>query len=301
MPLKKPPSVLRMSALLVLSLSMFVSVLMMHGDARAQIISLSYRAHHAMGGPEHDHRLQQMEADDAVRKLRIKQAVLSRREELLRYQLRLLEQERLRMGSSEDERLLESLRESRDELLMLLKDQQSVDRSVADYLRQMWDAEQQAKAISSQIQAPKKIFINWPVEPRRGLSAHFHDKEYEKFFGIPHKAIDIPVAQNSEIVSAGDGKVKKIADNGMGYSYVIIDHGGYVTLYGHITQFLVSEGMSVKEGQPIALSGGRPGTRGAGPISTGPHLHFELIVDGKHIDPKPYLPYRRQLHVKPTL
>ena len=64
---------------------------------------------------------------------------------------------------------------------------------------------------------------------------------------------------------------------------------GYATLYGHVSSFLVKKGDVVMKGQAIAFSGGTPGTHGAGPMTTGPHLHLELTKDGKHIDPRSVL------------
>jgi murein DD-endopeptidase MepM/ murein hydrolase activator NlpD len=76
-----------------------------------------------------------------------------------------------------------------------------------------------------------------------------------------------------------------------GYSYILIVHrDGYATLYGHLSSFLVATGDQVKKGQVIGLSGATPGTHGAGPMTTGPHLHFEVIKNGKHIDPLSVLP-----------
>ena len=84
--------------------------------------------------------------------------------------------------------------------------------------------------------------------------------------------------------------VQTVADNGFGYSYLIIKHEGGATVYGHVSEFLVQEGDIVTDGQPIAKSGGRPGSKGAGGMTTGPHLHFELYVNGAATDPLAYLP-----------
>ncbi|NLM50374.1 MAG: M23 family metallopeptidase, partial [Clostridiaceae bacterium] len=62
-----------------------------------------------------------------------------------------------------------------------------------------------------------------------------------------------------------------------------IDHGnGYVTAYGHLSKINTSVGKTVEKGEVIGLLGntGR---------STGPHLHFEVIKNGKHVDPLSYL------------
>jgi murein DD-endopeptidase MepM/ murein hydrolase activator NlpD len=71
---------------------------------------------------------------------------------------------------------------------------------------------------------------------------------------------------------------------------VTIRHdNGLATLYGHVSGFLVQEGQRVRAGDPIALSGGTPGTKGAGRLTTGAHLHFEVYLDGKKVDPLEYL------------
>jgi len=65
--------------------------------------------------------------------------------------------------------------------------------------------------------------------------------------------------------------------------------GGFITAYGHVSQFLVEPGERVYAGEPVALSGGMPGTKGAGVMTTGAHLHFEVIKGGVHVDPLEFL------------
>jgi murein DD-endopeptidase MepM/ murein hydrolase activator NlpD len=131
----------------------------------------------------------------------------------------------------------------------------------------------------------------WPVSPSRGISAYFHDPSYRAVFGVNHEAIDIRTSQGTIIRAPADGIVYKVRDNGYGYSYLIIAHtGGFMTVYGHVSAFLVSEGDKVLVGQAVALSGGTPGSRGAGLMTTGAHLHFEVMQGGKHVDPLDYLP-----------
>jgi murein DD-endopeptidase MepM/ murein hydrolase activator NlpD len=62
-----------------------------------------------------------------------------------------------------------------------------------------------------------------------------------------------------------------------------------MTLYGHMYDIFVEEGEPVSRGDIIGLSGGAPGTRGAGYLTTGAHLHFETLKDGVNVDPMPYL------------
>jgi len=132
---------------------------------------------------------------------------------------------------------------------------------------------------------------SWPVSPGRGISAYFHDPTYVGVFGVQHQAIDIPTTQGTPVRAPDDGVAYKVRDNGYGYSYLIIAHkGGYMTVYGHVSAFRVEEGEKVYRGQTVALSGGTPGSKGAGYMTTGAHLHFEVLKGGKHVDPLDYLP-----------
>ena len=133
--------------------------------------------------------------------------------------------------------------------------------------------------------------LSWPVAPTKGISAYFHDEGYKKRFKVDHNAIDIPVDQGSDVHSATAGYVYKAVDNGMGYSYIILLHRDNIrTVYGHISDVLVKEGQMVQEGEVIGKSGGQPGTKGAGRLTTGPHLHFEVLVGDKWKNPLEYLP-----------
>ncbi|MEK9132601.1 MAG: peptidoglycan DD-metalloendopeptidase family protein [Patescibacteria group bacterium] len=133
--------------------------------------------------------------------------------------------------------------------------------------------------------------LAWPVSPALGLSALYHDSAYEKAMGIRHEAVDIRLVQGSKVRAPADGIVSKVADNGFGYSYIIIAHPNKIlTLYGHISEMLVTEGEIVRQGQVMGLSGGIPGTKGAGWLTTGAHLHFEVFKDFQHVDPLDYLP-----------
>lgn len=131
----------------------------------------------------------------------------------------------------------------------------------------------------------------WPAAPDRGISAHFHDPSYVGVFGVQHQAIDIPLYQGSPIRAAADGIVYIAKDNGYGYSYIIIAHsGGLMSVYGHMSNILVNAGQLISQGSIIGLSGGMPGTKGAGYMTTGPHLHFEIHHNGIYVDPLRYLP-----------
>lgn len=100
-----------------------------------------------------------------------------------------------------------------------------------------------------------------------------------------HTGIDLAVPTGTPIRAALGGTVTVSKYNAGGYGYyVMIDHGGgLVTLYGHCSQLLAHVGQRVEAGDVIALSGstGR---------STGPHLHFEVRINGERTNPRGYLP-----------
>ena len=98
-----------------------------------------------------------------------------------------------------------------------------------------------------------------------------------------HAGEDIGAPTGTPILAADSGIATVIPDNGNGYgNYIIINHGGgRTTLYAHMSGFAVSNGASVTQGQTI----GYVGSTGN---STGPHLHFEVRVNGATTDPKSY-------------
>ncbi len=96
-----------------------------------------------------------------------------------------------------------------------------------------------------------------------------------------HYGMDFTAPVGTEIYATGDGVVKEIDNAHSGYGRVIvIDHGfGYETLYGHMSEFNVKEGQTVKRGSVIGYVG-NSGT------STGPHVHYEVHKNGKPVNPQ---------------
>ena len=137
----------------------------------------------------------------------------------------------------------------------------------------------------------EQFTLAWPVMPRLGISAGFEESSYKERFGFEHYAVDIPVLQGTAVRAARSGIVEEVNDRGLGYNTLVLRHGReIITVYGHVSKFLVSAGQRVAEGQIIALSGGLPGTPGAGLFTTGAHLHFETRILGEAQNPLVHLP-----------
>ncbi|HBI27996.1 MAG TPA: metalloendopeptidase, partial [Peptococcaceae bacterium] len=98
-----------------------------------------------------------------------------------------------------------------------------------------------------------------------------------------HSGLDIGAGQGAAVGAAAGGTVSSAGWQGGYGNYVLINHGnGVSTRYAHLSSINVSSGQSVSSGQLI----GRVGSTGN---STGPHLHFEVIVNGSTRDPLNYL------------
>lgn len=124
----------------------------------------------------------------------------------------------------------------------------------------------------------------WPVPSSHRITSAYgyriHPVYKTKKF---HSGIDIGASYGVNIVAAADGTVTLSADNGGYGKCLIINHGsGISTLYGHNSVLLVSKGERVAKGQIIAKAGSTG-------VSTGPHLHFEVRVNGSTTDPTQYL------------
>ena len=98
-----------------------------------------------------------------------------------------------------------------------------------------------------------------------------------------HKGVDWATPVGTAVMASSAGTVAK-AGWGSGYGYVVyINHAdGRQTRYGHLSKVLVSPGQTVSQGQKIALSGNTG-------VSTGPHVHFEILIGGTQVNPLNYL------------
>jgi murein DD-endopeptidase MepM/ murein hydrolase activator NlpD len=118
-----------------------------------------------------------------------------------------------------------------------------------------------------------------PVDPGIPLGDGFKLREVHPIYGTPkwHFGQDFSAPYGTEVYATGAGKVIFSGWNADGFGYhVIIDHGyGIRTIYGHLSKIDVPYGANVKRGELIGLSG-NSGT------SSGPHLHYQVDVNGSH-------------------
>lgn len=126
--------------------------------------------------------------------------------------------------------------------------------------------------------------MKWPLPSSSNITSGYGNRFHPilKKYKL-HTGIDISGRSGVSIVAAAKGTVIKAGwENGYGNT-VVIDHGGKIaTLYAHCSKILVKTGQKVETGQTIA----KVGSTG---WSTGPHLHFEVIKDGKCTNPLGYL------------
>ena len=129
--------------------------------------------------------------------------------------------------------------------------------------------------------AMKKAFLRAPLDFRR-VSSNFNPRRLHPVTGRvrPHRGTDYAAPVGTPIWAAGDGVVQKSSYNKFNGNYVFIKHSNtYITKYLHLTKRTVRAGQRVKQGQTIGTLGG------TGRV-TGPHLHYEFLVNGVHKNPR---------------
>ena len=147
----------------------------------------------------------------------------------------------------------------------------------------------QKKGFSSLLKAlegQKNLLACTPaIRPTKGWKSSRFGYRVSPFTGHRefHKGLDIANQKGTNIVAPADGYIKFMGKKGLMGNTLIIDHGhGLVTRYGHLGKALKKRGDNVKRGDVIALMGntGR---------STGPHLHYEVHLNGVPVNPEKYI------------
>jgi murein DD-endopeptidase MepM/ murein hydrolase activator NlpD len=138
-----------------------------------------------------------------------------------------------------------------------------------------------AAALDSAVSAQQGGDSAWVVPVKGKLTSNFGHR-----WGTHHAGIDIAAPTGTPVRAASGGIVKKASWDGGYGNAVVIDHGnGVLTRYAHNSELVVKPGQRVKPGDLIA----KVGSTGD---STGPHVHLEVQIDGKKVDPMPWLKAR---------
>ncbi|WP_428533463.1 M23 family metallopeptidase [Rhodopila sp.] len=103
--------------------------------------------------------------------------------------------------------------------------------------------------------------------------------------GTFHKGIDLPAPIGSPVLAVAPGMVIRVQRRGVGGLEVLIQHDGFIGIYSHLglIEPLLAEGRRAIYGGEQIATVGRTG------LSYGPHLYFGMIVDGRSVDPAPYI------------
>lgn len=157
--------------------------------------------------------------------------------------------------------------------------------------------ERESNKIESEIKKLQEMYnqqtqnysgLIWPSRSSKKISSYYGMRLHPIYhYWKMHTGIDIGASYGTDILSSADGVVTSVRYNEGGYGwYIVVYHGdGISTLYAHCSKVIAKEGQSVKQGQVIALVG----STGA---STGPHIHYEVRVNGSHTNPLDYVkPY----------
>ena len=167
--------------------------------------------------------------------------------------------------------------EAQYRLLMseLREEQQAISNQVL-----ILQAELEGK-LSSLDESGTQTRISWPLHGI--LTALFHDPTYPFRHLFEHSGLDIAVQSGTPVLAAAPGYVAW-AKTGNSYgNYIMIIHpGGYATLYAHLSSMNVAQDQYVGRGEIIGYSGSTG-------LSTGPHLHFEVRLNGIPVNPQSYL------------
>ncbi|MBI5025922.1 MAG: M23 family metallopeptidase [Nitrospirae bacterium] len=143
--------------------------------------------------------------------------------------------------------------------------------------------------IKEYLRLQRDIFMatprGWPVDGR--VTSHYGRREHptDGFIDF-HAAVDIASPPGSQIKATADGIASYSGRSGGNGNVVVIEHGhGFSTLYAHNKENLVKVGQQVKRGDVIAKLGSTGN-------STGPHVHYEVWKNGRHVNPMPYISAR---------
>ena len=143
--------------------------------------------------------------------------------------------------------------------------------------------------VSSAVQGgPRDLVLTFEPVLRACVSSPFGPRVLlnRPLAGTFHQGIDLPAPVGSSVMAVAPGKIIVIHRRGVGGLEVLIQHDGFVGVYSHLG--LITPMLA--EGRKITIRGGEQiATVGRSGLTYGPHLYFGMIVNGRPIDPAPYL------------
>lgn len=184
-------------------------------------------------------------------------------------------------AQSQKQSYMDKLEKSATELAKAQRTAETANASFDKQIQKILASQSNSNNLSTQYAGGQ---LGWPAPGYYTITSPFGNRtDPISGFSSFHRGMDIGCPYNTTIIAANSGTVVYSGwHNSYGY-YLIIDHGGGIaTLYAHNNKLLVSTGDTVTKGQAVSLSGSTG-------YSTGPHLHFEVRVNGQVTNPMGYL------------
>ena len=187
--------------------------------------------------------------------------------------------------------LQNNIEDYQEEYQQLQEEESKIQKEIDDMVEELKRQTAAAAAAAAAAEAESGVsgdgvaygnFI-WPSPVSNHVTSRYGTRLHPIYHTYrTHNGIDIGASYGSNVLAADGGKVTTASYNSSYGYYIIINHGnGTSTLYAHMSKLLVSAGTTVSQGQVIGLVGSTG-------ISTGPHLHFEVYVNGSRTNPLNY-------------
>lgn len=183
-----------------------------------------------------------------------------------------------------------SVPEDLDSKIDLKESHKSIIREMHSQVEELNDAAQVQKqgfeSLLNELDEKKYLLACTPaIRPAKGLYTSNFGRRKSPFTGLSefHKGLDIAGPIGTPVIASAGGRISFASAKGAYGKIMIINHGhGIVTKYAHLSKFLKKPGEKIERGEKIALMGntGR---------STGPHLHYEVHLNGVVVDPQKYI------------